>query len=341
MRAARSFLTLGLAALLCALPAPLFAAVLDEATKTELAQLATQRELLIARIIRGSDTDQAIADFVTLYKKRAELLGRTPEAVAKRKMINRDTLDFEAGWRCTLSPDPTKPLPSDEGRFRADWGKVVKKHALRTLPKNELDDGEAVTVYEIAGRAGTHYVRGERMGPGRNRDFQAEVGELAMVCIGGHETMRALPPPWNQVQLVRSGVAGVIKEPPKIAEKGRWNPRHITATRYFWAIHDVKWKYPGEYTLSHLEIHRDLGGGRYEIKTANDVGMVVEAPPTLRSRELLAPGRMLWLILGNPRFDREVKTLVMTIEDIEELYVKEIEKATKDPKDPKDKEGAK
>ena len=51
---------------------------------------------------------------------------------------HRKTADYEVSWRCTLSPDPAHPIPSDEGRFRADWGRVTRKDTVALPPKNAL-----------------------------------------------------------------------------------------------------------------------------------------------------------------------------------------------------------
>ena len=37
----------------------------------------------------------------------------------------------------------------------------------------------------------------------------------------------------------------------------------------------------------------------------------------------LVPGQHVWAILGNPRFDKSVKTLVLTAEDLEDRYIDE------------------
>jgi hypothetical protein len=303
-------------------PSVAAAATVDDATKAQLDELAAQRELVLARIIHGSDTDRAIGEFVSLHHRRLELLGRTPEALANHKAIDTQSLDYEAGWRCTLSADPTRPVDSDEGRFRGDWGKVVQKHSLRTVPKNELDNGTPVTLYEIEGRARRYTVRADRMGTRTNEALQAEIGDLVLLCNGGEDLIRDLPPPWDKVRIVRSGLAGRIAQPPRIADKAQWNPRHITHTRFFWAIHDVKWKYPPEqFVLCYLDVFRDLGQGRFEIKVDNDKSFLIEAAAKLQHKELLQPGRGLWMILGFHRFDRDLQKLVLTLVDVEEHYV--------------------
>jgi hypothetical protein len=212
-------------------------------------------------------------------------------------------------------------VPSDEGRFRGDWGRVVQKTPVRLPPKNDLDEGEVATMVEVAGRARRYLLRAEKAGID-GKPLTAEKGDLVLVCDGGASADRALPPPFAGERVQRSGFAVRVAAPPKIAEKARWNPRHITGSRFYWAIREVKWKYPPEeFVLSHVEIAADLGEGRFSVETNNDLSWVLEVPPSLPRRQLIAPGRALWVIMGRPRFDRGLKKLVLVAEDVEERYV--------------------
>ena len=312
--------------------------------------VAAERDALIDKIARGEDYDASVKRFAALVKERDRTIATSRaarEAVDSARLAARawqqeyrKTADYDLGWRCTLSVDPRHPVPSTELRFRGDWGRVVKKERVTLTPKNALDEGEPAVLYEVAGQARHYYLRGDKFGPGfPPRPIEANVGDLMLVCDGDDGSndntepigWRGSPddpstrvPPYWRGRLQRHGFAARIAAPPRIAQKGRWNPIHITSTNYFWAIHDVKWKYPaGAYVLSDLTLGRDLGGGRWEIPVEQGLSFYVEVPPTLPRREVLQPGHNAWLILGHPRFDRTLHKLVLQVEDIEARYVVE------------------
>lgn len=339
-------------------PAPCSAALLAlvasarASTPADDPAVAAERDALIDKIARGEDLDASVKRFAALIKARDKVVATSHaarEAEDKAREAEREwqktyqkSADHDLGWRCTLSVDPKHPVPSDEGRFRADWGRVVKKEQVKLTPKNDLDEGEPATLYEIAGQARHYFIRGDQFGPGfPPRALDAAVGDLALVCDGddGHhdnterlgwrgsadDPSTRVPPYWRG-RLQRHGFAARIARPPKIADKGRWNPIHITSTKYFWAIHDVKWKYPPEaYVLSDLTIGRDLGGGRWDIPVEQNLSFVIEAAPTLRNRDALVTGHNAWLILGQARFDKALKKLVLVVADIEPRYIVEKE----------------
>jgi hypothetical protein len=307
-----------------------------------------ERDALIDKIAGGQDYDASVKRFAVLVKDRDRVVATSNaarEAVEKARQAEHEfqetykkTADHDAGWRCTFSVDPRRPVPSDEGRFRADWGRVVKKEKVTLTPKNALEDGEPATLYEVAGQVRHYYLRGDKFGPGfPPAPIDANVGDLLLVCDGddGHHDnterygFRGSPddpsmrvPDYWRGKLQRHGFAARIAAVPKIAQKGKWNPIHVTSSRYFWAIHDVKWKYPeGSYVLSDLTVGRDLGGGRWEIPVENKLSFVVEVPPNLPRREVMQTGRNAWMILGQPRFDRALKKLVLVAEDLESRYV--------------------
>jgi hypothetical protein len=307
-----------------------------------------ERDALIDKIARGESVDASVKRFAALVKERDRTIATSraaKEAEEKARIAERDarqeyekTADHDAGWRCTFSVDPKHPVPSDEMRFRADWGRVVKKEKTRLLPKNALDEGEPATLFEIAGQARHYFIRGEKFGPGnRTRDVEGEVGDLMLVCDGddGHHDnterygYRGSPddpstrvPDYWRGKLQRHGFAARIAGVPKIAGKGKWNPIHITSSRYFWAIHDVKWKYPaGAFVLSDMTVGQDLGGGRWDIPVENKLSFVVEVPPGLPHKEVMQTGHNAWMILGHPRFDATLHKLVLVAEDLESRYV--------------------
>ncbi|MSP62724.1 MAG: hypothetical protein EXR72_20820 [Myxococcales bacterium] len=296
------------------------------------AEMLVERDRLIDHIARGVDLDRSVKRFAAL---RAEVLGkRDAEEPAKGRLramqdtqrdwkaAYRKTSDYEVSWRCTLSVDPAHPVPSTEGRFKGDWGKVVRREVIRLPPKNALDDGEQITMVEVVGKLRAYLLRDEKYGPDRH-PVGARVGDLVLVCDGGSGVDRRepMPPQWSG-PVQQSGFAVRVARPPKIAEKARWNPIHVTGTKFFWAIRDVKWTYPPEaFVLSNIEIEEDLGGGHYRIDANQGLSWVLEVPPGVKRRELLVPGRSLWVIMGQARFDRGLKKLVLVAEDVEERYV--------------------
>lgn len=295
-------------------------------------ELDAERDALIEKIIRGEDLSGSVKAFAALVKKRDPLIPTSAAAkqAAREKAEARrawqaewrKTADSEVGWRCRLSVDPKNPQKSDG--WEGDWGRVTKKEQVRLAPKNELDDGELVTVYEVKGQRRTYRFRGENFGIFRQRTFEAEQGDLVLVCDGGTDTVRDLPEPWSK-DFQRSGFAVRLKSVPLIAKKGRWNPIHITENKLFWAVKDVKWRFPPDaYVLSVVDIEEDLGNGRYLITLTQGLTAMLEVPPHVQNRHLLVPGQSAWAIMGKARFDRTVKKLVLTVEDLEARYIDEI-----------------
>jgi len=306
-----------------------------------------ERDALIDKIVRGEDVDAATRRFAALVKERDRVVATSraaKEAEEKARLADREfketyrkSVDHEAGWRCSLAVDPKNPPRVHDGYFRGDWGRVVKKEAVRLTPKNALDDGEPATLYEVAGQARHYLIRGEGYGPSRDQPFVANVGDLALVCngdTGEHDNTE--PPNWRgsaddpsmrvpdywRGKLQRHGFAARIAAPPKIAGKSRWNPIHIRSSDYFWAVKDVKWKFPESgFVLSNLFVGKDLGGGRWDIPVENDLSFVVEVPPGLARRDVMITGHNAWMILGHPRFDRTLHKLVLVAEDLESRYV--------------------
>jgi hypothetical protein len=303
------------------------------AGKEATPELDAERDQLIDKIARGVEVEASVRRFRQLVEERDRRVATSQKAVeAERNQRKerhewreayRKTGDYEVSWRCTLSADPAHPVPSNEGRFRADWGRVVRKQAIRFAPKNELDEGEPATMYEVEGLGRRYYINGEHYGPGR-QPFVAQKGDLVLVCDGGSDLDRRLPPEWAAQKVQRSGFALVIVAPPLIAKKAKWNPIHITGSRFFWAVHDVKWKYPDdEFVLSNIEIGEDLGGGHWKIDASQGLDWILEVPDKLKNRELLVPGHSLWTILGHHRFDKTLKKLVLVAEDLEDRYLAE------------------
>jgi hypothetical protein len=319
------------AALCCALGAATAHAEPPDPTP----ELNAERDALIEKIARGQDFEASVRRFAMLLKQRDTLIATSRAAQDEKRHETetrvawqgayRKTVDYDASWRCVLSVDPRRPVrvAGVDGNFPADWGRVVRKETIRLPPKNELDEGEMVTMYEVAGLLRSYLIRGEHYGHPYGGPLHANKGDLLLVCDGGSERDTRLPPAWSG-EVQRAGYAAPLTAPPRIADKGRWNPLHITSNFFFWAIHDIRWKIPPNvYVLSNVEVVRDLGGGRYEIEALQDKTWVLEVPPAVKRREILVPGHLVWAIMGQARFDRELKKLVLVAEDLEERYIPE------------------
>ena len=298
----------------------------------ETPELDRERDLLIDKLVRGEDFEQSMARFKALVARRDAIRPTSMAAKAaeeERLLIRRTweeawrkTADAEVAWRCALSADPKNPRETD--RWRGDWGRVVKKEVIRLAPKNALDEGESWTVYEVQGQRRTYRFRGEGFGLFRHGRFEAEKGDLVLVCDGGTDTMPHLPEPWRE-GFQRSGFAVRLRSVPLIAKKAKWDPIHITDNTLYWAVKDVRWKLPQDVpVLSVIDILEDAGEGRYRIDTLQDVTFLVEVPPDLPNRSLMVPGTRVWAIMSRPRFDPKLKALVLTVEDLEARYIDEL-----------------
>ena len=319
-----------LCALLVALMTP---AVHARPRDKETPALDAKRDAVLARLLEGDAEEFAAAvdDYKALLKERDPIIPTSFEAhrawrerLADRRAFEeayRKTADHEVAWRCRLSTDPKSPHPMVDG-WRGDWGKVTRRQKVRLPPKNALDEGEEWELYEVVGQARTYRFRSHRFGVGQ-RDFTANVGDLVLVCDGGRTTLRKLPEDWAE-DFQSTGFAVKLERPPKIAQKARWRPLHITDNALFWAVKDVRWKFPPEdHVVSVIDVREDLGGGRFLVDTLQDITFIAEVPPGTPNAELLVPDRKAWAIMGNARFDRELKALVLTVKDVEARYVEE------------------
>lgn len=303
-------------------------------------ELDAEREKLLAKIIRGEALEESISAYKALVEKRDPLVPTSARAQrAMREKLDakyawhaewRKTADSEVAWRCRLGVDPAN-IPQNPGSsgvpdWEGDWGVITKKERLRRAPKNDLDEGELLTVYEMKGKRRTYRFPAERFGVLNQRTFEGEKGDLILLCDGGTDTERDLPEPWQQ-QFQRSGFAVKLKSPPRITKKARWNPLQITANALFWAVKNVKWRFgEGKYVLCVIDIAEDLGNGRYlvDVEVADGVQILVDVPANVAKRELMVPGQKVWAILGNARFDKTVRKLVLTAEDLEDRYMDEV-----------------
>ena len=191
-RAARAFALV----LAVALPSAALASRREEKTPN----LNDERDLVLQRLLEGDDKAfaAAISDYKALLKKRDAVIPTSfaIQRAARERLQDRrawndayaKTADHEVSWRCRLSTDPKAPHPMLDG-WRGDWGKVTRKEKVRLPPKNALDDGEEWEVFEVKGQARTYRFRSHRFGI-RQRDFEANVGDLVLVCDGGRTTER-------------------------------------------------------------------------------------------------------------------------------------------------------
>jgi len=289
-----------------------------------------ERDALLDKLARGVDYEASLRRYVELVRARDAVIATT-EAAQQRERAEqlrrhdwltayRETLDSQLAQRCTLSPDPAHPLPSTEGRFRADWGRVLRKQQVRYAGKNALDEGELATLYEVAGVGRRYVLRGERFDASGRGKLEAEVGQLLLVCAGQESVEPRLPHGWGD-RVLRSGFAARIKAPPRIVDKARWAPSHVTESALYFAVREARWLLPGPNLLVHGEVRRDLGNGRYEIAATSQLAWILEVPPGLRHAELLVPGQSAWILAGQHRFDPALKRLVLTALDLEGRYV--------------------
>jgi hypothetical protein len=308
-------------------------------------ELVAERDRLLDRIVRGQDGEGAARAFRALLDKR-EVKVQAPimenaarekaaaEARARRE-ADAKTLDYEVGWRCRLSADPAHPPLTNDDMFMADWGKVVRKERLTIPGKNALADDETVTMYEVRGARRVYKIDGDHPGA-HDPKLEAAVGDWVLVCENVEPASRdpfdsdtigpRLPASWQPRE--RTGAWHRIARPPRIAQKRKWNPIHTTANKFFWAIRDAQWPFPdGAYVATRADVVADLGGGRFEIDAQQrgdeKTTWVLEVPPSVRGRALLAPGKVAWVVAGHARFDKSLKKLVLTCEDVEERYIDE------------------
>lgn len=298
-------------------------------------ELDKERDQLIEQLVKGEDFEAAVKRYKDLVARRDKLVPTSETAQREyREALDlknswyaewRKTADAEVAWRCALSVDPKNAQQTD--RWDGDWGPVIRKEEVQLPPKNALDEGEVWTVYEVQGQHRNYKFRGHRFGISREQDFEAKVGDLVLVCDGGRTTESKLPESW-QKDFQRSGFAVRLQRPPKITQKGKWNPIHTTDNKFYWAVKDVKWRFPeGAPVLSVIDVKEDLGGGRWLIDTIQDITYIVEVPPGLPRRELMVPGTAVWAIMSSPRFDKTLRALVMKVEDLEARYIDEVPSA--------------
>jgi hypothetical protein len=320
----------------------LAAAVAHAAGDSEPPEMSAERDRLIERITRGIDSDAAVRRFGELLKERDRISAvsvgaqeRAQAAAARRRQLHEAVAkspEYHVGRHCRMSMDPRR-APFERHAWDeewVDWGRVTRREEVKLPPINALAEDEHVRMYEIAGQRRRYRIADEQ------RALDAAVGSWVLVCatreadhdpsyrksrevFDGPSVEDRLPPEWRGIDHHRPNV-WAIAAPPRIPDKLRWDPIHLSSNDLWWAIKDVKWKVPADrHAVTYAEVIADLGAGRYEIDAERELTWILEVPPGLRAPKL-GPGAAVWAIVGPARFDRSLKKLVLTAVDLEEHY---------------------
>lgn len=300
---------------------------LGGATATDAADpaqhLVAERNALLLKLLRNDDLPGTTSALLRLYEQRARLMSSAAESAAAKGRRDveleqyQKSLDYEAAWYCRLAVDP-KQVRVD--RYHSlDWGRVLSKTdvPLAGASDNPLADS-TVTLYEVAGQSQRYVVDSSD-----NPQFRAAVGDLVALCRHKDQLRSDLPAPWNSVRLTSSKYSGRLARPPRIVDKAAWNPLHITDHELRNAILWKRWETPADRSvLALVRVDQDLGGGRYAVLSRYwQDPFILEVPADLPRRELLQPGEFVWIIMGKPRFDRDLQKMVLVAADIELRYL--------------------
>lgn len=305
--------------------------------EADKAALLAERDQLIDRIARGTDLEASVRRFRELLEAhRAQLAAQKREAddrVALQKRLANDslTLDYRITQHCTFSADPAAPPPGQISEvFHGDYGKVLRKETIQVPGRSAFDPPQDVHIYQVEGRKQRYVISSEAPRTFDHKPLAASVGDLVLICGTGASThgSGSPNPPDLRENIVSSGFVARLAAPPRLAGKRRWNPVFLGPPRLRMAIDRTQWPLPTEQpVLTRLLIlgeRRDLGSGRFEAlveqrhRGPEPLTLVLEVPPGLVRRSLIAPERMLWLIVAAPRFDVQLKKLVLRVEDVEE-----------------------
>ncbi|HNN92401.1 MAG TPA: hypothetical protein PKI03_09035 [Pseudomonadota bacterium] len=312
----------------------LFGSGVQAKTSVDLsAEEYAERDALIGKIARGEDYEASIARFRELWQKREALRAdevaeqKRAEEAHKRQQADSKSVDGIVGSHCALYRDPKNPPGGQRENMSAEWGKVVRKELVRLPPKNAFDDGEQITLYRIEAQRATYTVSSQGPTYLLDRPLTAQVGDLVLLCIMSRHSEGSgskFPPDFRE-NILSQGFAVRIKEPPLIVKKSQ-NPLPLLGEwRFRAAIDRVEWTAPPEQpVLNRLFVLEALppenGRQRFAIAAERHT-YVLEVPPTVRNRELLRPGEHAWVIMGQARFDRAQRKLVLVAEDVEARYV--------------------
>ena len=307
------------------------------AEKAAQEAILAERDQLVTRIALGVDLEPSVRRFKELFAARQaqrDADKRVADARAEQQReAARDslTLDYRVSHQCVLSADPAAPPPGVIwDLFRGDYGKVVRKESIEIPARNAFLQPRTVHVYQVEGRQHRYVVSSDSPRTFDHQPLQASVGDLVLVCRAGMSTHGSGSPfPADlRENIVSSGFVALLKSPPRLADKDlqRLNPVHLLGeSRLRMAIERTQWPLPPEQpVLTRLRVERDLGSGRYELLVEPQRGqrealtLFVDVPASVPRRKLIEPGRMLWFVVRSPRFDAEVKKLVLRAEDVED-----------------------
>ena len=303
------------------------------------APMAAERDALLDKIARGEDYEASIVRFAALLRelaaqREAAALSEKEEReqsqrTQKEQQERQHSLDYLVAEHCFLRADPSQPAAiRTADLLRADWGKVVRREAATIKGKNDFAEDEKAVFYLVKGGERTYSLSSKGPSLYLGKTLQAAVGDLVLLCWVGlstHGSGSSLPEGFRD-NVISQGFAARIAAPPRIADKSRWNPLHLTGESALrLAIERVKWEYPQDRpVVSYIHVLADLGGGRFEIR-AQRQSYLLQVPGGLKNRELVQPGRDLWAIMSTPVFDKERKKLVLRAEDLEAHYVQPLD----------------
>lgn len=297
--------------------------------------LRDERDALIAKLARGEDFEGSLARFVALYKqwqtRKESALGQEAQAEQQKNQAaaQRQGLDFVVGERCLLSADPKNPPHGRSSFMNADWGRVIEKKPAKLPARGPFDDPEEIILYRVAGLYKTYVISSKGPALWYEKPFDAQLGNLVLVCwvsISSEGSGSKYPPEFRD-NILTQGFAAPIKEPPLIVKKADRNPLHLLGTSDFQlALRTGRWHLPdGVPVLSHVLVREDLGdspsGHRYSMIIDDHDDFVLEVPPGVKNENLLKPFHYAWVIMGQPRFDKQLRRLVLVAYDIEQRYV--------------------
>lgn len=298
--------------------------------------LRSERDELIGKLTRGEDYEQSLERFIALRQKWQarvqEVEGLQQQEKDQRAQLRGESkeLDHVVGDKCELVADPLKPPTRSRAFMHADWGTVIEKQPAVIAARKPFDDDEKITLYKVKGLLKTYTVSSKGPALWYEKPLVANVGDLVLICmvsVGSEGSGSQFPPNFRD-NILSQGFAVPIKEPPLISKKKDRNPVHFPGkdNGFVVAIHSGEWRLPPEQRIvSRVLVKKELGQvgnlRRYAMFASEREEFVLEVPATLRNAELLQPFRFNWVIMGNHRFDRELKRLVLVAEDIEPRYV--------------------
>jgi hypothetical protein len=321
--------------LLVAACAGLLPAGARAAEPSEPLEVRAERDQLLERIAQGVDYEASVRRFKELWDQRqAQREAQKREAEARselQKKLSADTLtlDHRVAEQCIVSVDPAAPPRGVIWElYRGDFGKIVRKETIQLPPRTAFVQPETVSIYQLEGRQHRYVFSSKEMHSFDRTPLDYSVGDTVLLCRGGMATHGSggYYPEGLRDNVVSSGFAARLKQPPKLVEKKRLDPVHLLGTaRLRMAISRTDWPVPPEQpVLTRLLVERDLGNGRFELRVEPGrrdqapLTLFIDVPAALPRRKLIEPGRILWFIVSAPRFDPQLQKLILRAEDVEE-----------------------